>query len=507
MKISTRFSFLLLYKFKRFFLIAFTFILGTLSSFGQSQPIFPNNQALLTGVANQPGAVYLVQDVELAANGTATNVDALLSIVSFTGAPVIGNVDNTQFVQNRFEPTITYDPAGEAVRWRMEFIVAGTADANIADAVAYPLDQYTLEIIDLDAQEWAEVFVPSSYELAGANQPETIITAAAGALPNTIRFTSANITDAGVSTANTRSIVKINYNNVSVVDFTLGRDSNAPNTTRNISVGFLGEVTFGNPFIVTVNNPPVVVDQNASTDFDTPSNPINLLSGSSDPENNINNASVFLVDPNNPNNFGEVGRPLTIPGEGTYVLDNNGNVVFTPQNGFTGTSSVNFRVNDLTFATSNTSTLTIILADPCDAAASGNTDTDGDNVSDTCDLDDDNDGILDLNEQGVVNCNNLSTPLFGAAQGPNNYLGSDVANPEVGDSFLYNDVYSGVDAIVTIVFSNDVEISTLDATNTGVNSFFQPQIDHANATSYTEFKIDFVVANSTTPALLADYIY
>ncbi len=36
--------------------------------------------------------------------------------------------------------------------------------------------------------------------------------------------------------------------------------------------------------------------------------------------------------------------------------------------------------------------------DPCDATLSGNTDTDGDNVSDICDIDDDNDGILDTAE-------------------------------------------------------------------------------------------------------------
>ncbi|WP_452223842.1 hypothetical protein, partial [Lacinutrix chionoecetis] len=41
--------------------------------------------------------------------------------------------------------------------------------------------------------------------------------------------------------------------------------------------------------------------------------------------------------------------------------------------------------------------------DPCDAAASGNPDNDGDNVSDECDLDDDNDGILD-----TVECPNLN---------------------------------------------------------------------------------------------------
>ena len=43
-----------------------------------------------------------------------------------------------------------------------------------------------------------------------------------------------------------------------------------------------------------------------------------------------------------------------------------------------------------------------VLPDPCDPIASGNTDTDGDGLSDMCDLDDDNDGITDLNECGVL---------------------------------------------------------------------------------------------------------
>jgi hypothetical protein len=40
--------------------------------------------------------------------------------------------------------------------------------------------------------------------------------------------------------------------------------------------------------------------------------------------------------------------------------------------------------------------------DECDAVASGNTDTDGDGVSDICDLDDDNDGILDCEENNLL---------------------------------------------------------------------------------------------------------
>ncbi|QCE40326.1 gliding motility-associated C-terminal domain-containing protein [Psychroserpens sp. NJDZ02] len=133
-------------------------------------------------------------------------------------------------------------------------------------------------------------------------------------------------------------------------------------------------------------------------------------------------------------------------------------------------------------------------------------DNDNDNVPDACDLDDDNDGILDTNEQNIITCTNLESPSFGAAQGPNNYLGSDINNPTVGDSFLYNNVYTGVDAIVTVVSSNDNSIVVLDVTTTGLDSFFQPQIDHASATSFTEFKIDFVVSGTTTPAPVSTYI-
>ncbi|UAM98191.1 T9SS type A sorting domain-containing protein [Polaribacter litorisediminis] len=46
--------------------------------------------------------------------------------------------------------------------------------------------------------------------------------------------------------------------------------------------------------------------------------------------------------------------------------------------------------------------------DPCDATASGNLDTDGDNISDICDLDDDNDGILDINEGCFVKTTDFS---------------------------------------------------------------------------------------------------
>ncbi|WP_157486483.1 T9SS type B sorting domain-containing protein [Maribacter forsetii] len=391
---------------KLFFTVLIILMIGE-DLVAQSQPVFPNTQVLVQGTANQPGAVYRIDDVALNVNGSTQDVDALLTLVSFTGTPVVGDVDNTQFVQNRFEPTITYDTAGEAVRWRMQFIVAGSSDANIADAVPVPLDTYTLEIIDLDAQEWAEVIVPQSYELAGTAQPETIITTSAGTIPNSIRFTSANITDPGVSTANTRSIVKVNYVNVSVVDFTLGRDNADPSTTRNISVGFLGEVTFSNPNTVVVNTPPSVVNSSTSTTINTASNSVNLLTGASDNEGNIDPSTIYLLDPNDELNTGNPGNSLTIPNEGTYVVDNSGNIVFTPVFGFVGDSTINFRVEDVPGASSNEGVFTVTVTGACSITAIDSTNESSCN---------DNGTAIDINDDTFtadITVTFINTPVTG----------------------------------------------------------------------------------------------
>ena len=328
----------------------------------QSNPIFPNTQTLKKGTANEPGAVYLIENVETSSNLGVLGVDALVTIVSFSGSPTVSDIDVSQNNDNRFEPTITYDAPNESVRWRIEFIVGGTADANIEDAVLYPLDSYTLEIIDLDAGEWAEVIVPKSYELAAQNAPGTIITTSPGIVPNSIRFESdADETDQGIDPTSHRSIVKVNYENVSVVDITLGRNNNEPVTTRNISIGFLGEVVFGNPYVVEVNNPPVVIDHSTNSELNTPTNSINLLDGSSDPENNIDTSTIVLLDPNDPTNYGEPGNPLIIVGEGTYNVDINGNIIFTPENNFSGNSTINFRVRDDNLANSNKATFSVFI--------------------------------------------------------------------------------------------------------------------------------------------------
>jgi hypothetical protein len=357
---------------------------------GQSTPIFPNSQVLKQGTDKQPGAKYLIEDVQLKANGSLYDVDAILSIVSFTGSPTIESIDDDQFVRNRFEPIITYSRSHQAVRWRIEFIAAGSADSDLDDAVVFPLDSYTLEIIDLDAGEWAEVIVPDSYELADY----TIISASNGTIENSTRFTSErNTTDQSVKIENTRSIVRINYTNVSVVDFTLGRNNNVPNTTRNISVGFLGEVVFTKPVFVEVNHPPVVINNLNNIIISNTTFTKNVLNGSSDPDDNLDPETITLIDPNNVTNQGSVGYPLVISGVGTYTVDAAGKVIYIPATDYVGDASILFRVEDELGANSNVGRLQIRLT----------IDTDNDGIANYLDLDDDNDGILDTDE----GCGNL----------------------------------------------------------------------------------------------------
>ena len=93
------------------------------------------------------------------------------------------------------------------------------------------------------------------------------------------------------------------------------------------------------------------------------------------------------------------------------------------------------------------------------------------------------------------------TPVFNT---PIPLNGASTWKPSEGDQFKYENVYSGVDAIITI---EDVpageEIYSFDIDTTGEINNFQPQIDHHGKSVL--FSIAFVQAGTSTPAEDAAY--
>jgi hypothetical protein len=78
---------------------------------------------------------------------------------------------------------------------------------------------------------------------------------------------------------------------------------------------------------------------------------------------------------------------------------------------------------------------------------------------------------------------------------------------QVGATYRYSNVVSGVDALVTISAASNASLVQLDMTSTGKDSAFQPQVKILNQPSqggvaYMDFQINFVAAGTNDPTAI-----
>ncbi|MGJ8761020.1 MAG: T9SS type A sorting domain-containing protein [Polaribacter sp.] len=152
---------------------------------------------------------------------------------------------------------------------------------------------------------------------------------------------------------------------------------------------------------------------------------------------------------------------------GTFDIDGKGSVTIifdiavpenqnleTYQNGVTATVTSPNDTVITNYDSGDSTNDDITVGNRCDAASSGNLDTDGDGISDICDLDDDNDGILDVDEDtcdiygtpllnedfGIGN--NISTSLSGGASTNYNYKGLKNPRDNNTNRDLQDDLYA-----------------------------------------------------------------
>ncbi|MGD1704604.1 Ig-like domain-containing protein, partial [Dapis sp. BLCC M229] len=131
---------------------------------------------------------------------------------------------------------------------------------------------------------------------------------------------------------------------------------------------FVGEVSIpytiadennntSNPANITVtvtNLPPIATDNSESTQLGQPVT-FNITDNDTDPDSTIDLTTVD-IDPNTP----ERDTSLTIPGEGTYTVDDAGNITFTPEAEFTGTTTpITYTIQDNLGAVSNQANITV----------------------------------------------------------------------------------------------------------------------------------------------------
>ncbi|MFD2529993.1 tandem-95 repeat protein, partial [Polaribacter marinaquae] len=274
------------------------------------------------------------------------------------------------------------------------------------------------------------------------------------------------------------------YTFTPALDFT----GNVPQITYTVSDGNENSDATLDITVTGENDAPVAGNDTETTIQNTPVTIATVTANDTDTDGTIDASTITLIDPNNASNTGNSTTPLIIAGEGTYTVDNLGNIVFTPELEFTGEANVIYTVEDNNGLLSNEAQVTVTVLP----------DTDGDGIIDSVDLDDDNDGISDVVENGgndpLADTDNDGIPDY---KDPDN-ITLDENNDGIDDNFDKDK-----DGIID-QFDNDSDndgISDLVEAG-GVDADGDGKVD--NFTDTNNDGLDDAIANNPLPVLDSD---
>ncbi len=130
-----------------------------------------------------------------------------------------------------------------------------------------------------------------------------------------------------------------------------GNDGTTDGKVTGLTAGEETNVNFG----VALTNPTAVND-NSTTNEDTP---VTFSVTNNDTPYSGHTINVATVDLD-PETSGQQ-TSFSVAGQGTFTVDNSGNVTFTPYSNYNGTVSIQYVVNDDSGITSNEATITVVV--------------------------------------------------------------------------------------------------------------------------------------------------
>ncbi len=309
----------------------------------------PGNDSAPGGRTLVPGSI----DLDLSTPGQQTT-RTVPGQGTFTLNPLTGQVTFTPVTGFTGTVTIPYtiqDSAGGLSNIaNITVDIVGGPAAN-DDATTTPLNTpVTLNAAGNDTPTAGAFLVPTSIDLDPSTPGQQTTFAVAGQGTYTLNTTTGIVTFTPVN--NFIGTVTIPY----TIQDSIGGTSNVANLT------------------VVIRSGPVARDDSATTPLNTP---VTLNVPGNDAASGsvaLNPASIDL-DPSTPGQQ----SARTVPGEGTFTLDNStGRVTFTPVNGFTGTSTIPYTINDANGTASNVANITVTVVQPANVAGRVWVDTDHD---------------------------------------------------------------------------------------------------------------------------------